>query len=409
MDKKKKSGKKKKKWIKPRHWVVRNLAYAVLYPFVRFKYHAHIRKFKEGKKQPCLLLMNHQTAFDQFFVGISVPRSVYYVASEDLFSLGFLSKLLVWAVNPIPIKKQMTDVSAVMTCARVAREGGTIAIAPEGNRTYSGKTGYIKPSIVGLIRFLKLPVAFYRIEGGFGVHPRWSDKVRRGRMDAGVSRVLTKEEYDKMTDDELFALLEAELTVDEGVADAAFHGGRRAEYLERAMYVCPTCGFSAFHSHKDTFTCKKCGLTAKYLPTKEIEGVGKAFPFRFLTEWYAYQEDFVNAFDAVKEKDTLLYEDEAALFRVTLYKGKKRLKKKVSVRLYGGRVEFGDGKETHSFPFGTLEGVTVLGKNKLNLYHEGAVYQLKGSERFCALKYVNMYHRYRNIIGGEENGKFLGL
>ena len=401
--------KKRKKWIRRRHWIVRNLAFAVLYPFIRFKYHAHIRKFKEGKERPYLVLMNHQTAYDQFFVGVSIPRSVYYVASEDLFSLGFLSKLLVWAVNPIPIKKQMTDVSAVMTCARVAKEGGTIAIAPEGNRTYAGKTGYIKPSIVGLIRFLKLPVAFFRIEGGFGAHPRWSDKIRRGRMDAGVSRVIEKDEYDKLTDDALFALIEQELMVNEGVADAAFHSKKSAEYLERAMYVCPECGFSTFESHKDTFRCKKCGLTAKYLPTKEIEGVGKSFPFRFLTEWYAYQEDFVNAYDAVKEKDTLLYEDEVALFSVMLYQGKKRLKKKTALRLYGGRAEIGEGEGVLCLPFDTLEGVTVLGKNKLNIYHEGKVYQCKGDKRFCALKYVNMYHRYRNIAGGGENGKFLGL
>lgn len=405
----KKQTKKRKKWMRYRHWIVRNIAYAVLYPWIRFGYHAHIRKFKEGKKRPYLVLMNHQTAFDQFFVGISIPRRVYYVASEDLFSLGFLSKLLVWAVNPIPIKKQMTDVSAVMTCARVAKEGGTIAIAPEGNRTYAGKTGYIKPSIVGLIRFLKLPVAFYRIEGGFGVHPRFSDKVRGGRIDAGVSRVLTKEEYDKMTDDELFALLTKELAVDEGVKDIPFPSKRSAEYLERAMYVCPTCGFSTFRSHKDTFRCETCGKTARYLATKEIEGVDTPFPFRFLTEWYAYQEDYINAFDSMREKDTLLYEDTAALYRVELYKGKKLLKKRVTVRLYGGRMEIDDGEGLRTLSFDKVDGVTVLGKNKLNVYFDGTVYQCKGDERFCALKYVNLYHRYRNIAGGDVNGKFLGL
>ena len=85
------------------------------------------------------------------------------------------------------------------------------------------------------------------------------------------------------------------------------------------------------------------------------------------------------------------------------------MKKKTSVRLYGGRIELGEGEEKKVFSFDALEGVTVLGKNKLNIYHDGVVYQLKGDKRFCALKYVNKYHRYRNIIGGEENGKFLGL
>ena len=59
--------------------------------------------------------------------------------------------------------------------------------------------------------------------------------------------------------------------------------------------------------------------------------------------------------------------------------------------------------------FNKLTAISVLGKNKLNIYFEGRVYQIKGDERFCALKYVNLCFRYRNIIKGDENDKFLGL
>ena len=147
---------KPQKWIKFRHRVIRNLAWLVLSPLCRFKYGIKIEKFKEQRKgQPYLILFNHQTAFDQFFVGMAFKGPVYYVASEDIFSMGFVSKLLRYAVAPIPIKKQTTDVHAVMTCRKVAKEGGTIALAPEGNRTYSGKTEYVNPAIVGLIKLLK--------------------------------------------------------------------------------------------------------------------------------------------------------------------------------------------------------------------------------------------------------------
>ena len=53
--------------------------------------------------------------------------------------------------------------------------------------------------------------------------------------------------------------------------------------------------------------------------------------------------------------------------------------------------------------------ITVLGKNKLNIYHDQKVYQLKGDKRFNALKYMNIFYRHKNIIGGNENGEFLGL
>jgi 1-acyl-sn-glycerol-3-phosphate acyltransferase len=157
---------KKKQWTKFRHRVIRNLAYAVLYPYTRIKYGARIEKFREKQKRQYLIAFNHQTAADQFIVGSAFKGAVYYVASEDILTNGFISRLLSWAVAPIPIKKQATDVGAVLNCKRVAKEGGTIALAPEGNRTYSGKTGYIKPAIVAFVRTLKLPLVLYRIEGG---------------------------------------------------------------------------------------------------------------------------------------------------------------------------------------------------------------------------------------------------
>ena len=61
------------------------------------------------------------------------------------------------------------------------------------------------------------------------------------------------------------------------------------------------------------------------------------------------------------------------------------------------------------FPFSTTPAVTVLGKNKLNIYSDQKIYQLKGSPRFNALKYVNFYFRHKNIVKGELNGEFLGI
>ena len=217
-------------WLRPRHRVVRNIAYAVLYPYTKLKYNIKIEPFREQGDRAYLILMNHQTAFDQFFVGMTFRGPVYYVASEDLFSNGWISSLLRWLVAPIPIKKQTSDVGAVKNCIRVAREGGTIAIAPEGNRTYSGRTGYMNPAIAGLARMLKLPIALFRIEGGYGVHPRWSDVVRRGRMRAYVSRVIEPEEFAGLSKAELESVIERGLYVDEGVADGTFESDRRAEY-----------------------------------------------------------------------------------------------------------------------------------------------------------------------------------
>ncbi len=401
--------KKKKKWLRRRHRVVRNILNVTLGTYARLRYGIRIERFKNPEKRPYLILLNHQTAFDQFFVGMAFPGAVYYLASEDLFSNGWVSSLIRYLVAPIPIKKQTTDVGAIMNCLRVAKEGGTIAIAPEGNRTYSGRTEYMSPSITPLARKLGLPIALFRIEGGYGVQPRWSDVIRKGKMKAYVSRVIEPEEYASLSDDELFAIIKEGLYVDEATCDGEFRHTRVAEYLERAIYVCPFCGLSTFESHNDLMTCKTCGRQVRYLPSKELRGVGFDFPFRFVAEWYDYQSDFVNAWNADEHVDTPLYEECGDLYEVIPCQKKECLAQAASFSLYGNRVEITANDKTFRFLFDETGAITVLGRNKLNVYHDGKIYQIKADKRFNALKYVHIYHRYKNIKRGEEHVKFLGL
>ena len=400
---------KKKKWIKMRHRIVRNLLYPFFWCYCRIRYGLRVEPFREQEKRPYLILLNHQTPMDQFIVGMSFRGPIYYLATEDIFSNGFVSKLIRYLVAPIPIKKQTTDVKAILNCIRVVKEGGTISIAPEGNRTYSGRTEYMSPSIVPLARKLGLPIVLYRLEGGYGAEPRWSDVVRRGKMRGYVSRVVKPEEYATLSDDELFEIIREGLYVDEAKADAKFYHKKSAEYLERAVYVCPECGLSTFHSQNDVVRCLKCGWEIRYLPTKELCGVEREFPFRFVAEWYDYQKDFINEFDVTAYTQKPLYREQISLSRVVPCERKVPICKTAELCLFGDRMETAwDGGE-YRFGFDETHAVTVLGRNKLNVYYGDTIYQIKGGKRFNALKYVHIYHRYQNVKKGEEHGSFLGL
>ena len=112
---------------------------------------------------------------------------------------------------------------------RVVKEGGSIALAPEGNRTYSGKTEYMTPTIAPLARKLGLPIVLYHIEGGYGVQPRWADNIRRGQIDCYFSRGIEPEEYISLSDDELFALIKDGLYINEANSDNRFINKKSAE------------------------------------------------------------------------------------------------------------------------------------------------------------------------------------
>ena len=397
--------KTKKTWTKFRHRLITTIGRAAISPYVRWKYHIRIEPFrKEGKRQ-YLILMNHQTGFDQFFVALTFRQPVYYIATEDIFSLGWVSRLIRWLVAPIPIRKQVTDVKAVRDCIQVAREGGSICLAPEGNRTFHGRTVHMNPAIASLAKKLGLPIAFLRIEGGYGIQPRWSDVVRGGTMRSFISRVMEPEEYAALSKEEFARVIEKELFVDEGKVTGQYPHPKSAEFLERAMYVCPHCGLTTFESNGNVIRCTKCDRRIRHLPTKELEGEGFDFPHRFVADWYDWQNEFIANTDLSGLTETPVYEETVQLSKVHIYKHKELLNPNAIVRLYGDRITVDD----REFPFEELLAVVVLGKNKVNLYAGDEVLQLKGSSRFNALKYVHFFHKYKNVQSGDPQCLLLGI
>lgn len=395
----------KKTWVKPHHKFVRDFLIKIIGPYTKFRYNIEIEKLENPKKRPFLILMNHQTAFDQFFIAMAFDGPIYYLASEDIFSLGWISRLLSFLVAPIPIKKQTTDLKAIKNCVKISKEGGTIALFPEGNRTYHGSTLYFKPSIIKLVRLLKLPVAVFRVEGGYGIHPRWSDHVRKGKMRTCVSLVIEPEEYASLTDDEFYEILTKHLYIDDTASGKLYHHKKMAEGMERFLYVCPSCGLTKFETENSTVECTCCHQKVQYLPDQRLKSETSDFPFQTTVEWYDYQCEFVRSLDLDRFLQDPIDEQQVKVSKVILYEKKELLYPSASLRLFGNRILL---KDMELF-FDEISAVTVLGKNKINIYYRDLVYQIKGNKSFNGLKYVNIYHHYHNCKKGEKNEQFLGL
>ena len=403
--------KKKEKWMKFRHKVALEIVRPFFALIARLKYHAKVDRFKEEGKRNWLIISNHQTDFDQFFVGLAFRQRLYYVAMEDLFSNGFISKVIRWLVAPIPFMKASADIRAVLTCIRLAKEGGTIALFPEGNRTYSGRTCYIKPSVASLAKKLGLPIAIFRIEGGYGVKPRWADDTRKGGMKCGVRRVIEPEEYKDLSNDELYDIICRELWVDEAVSDAEFRSGKAAEGLERVLYVCPECGLSEFETKGDVLTCKHCGKQHRYLANKQLEAIDGETRFRYVADWYDYQESAARSLDLTPYTDTPMFTDHARMSEVIVYDRKHLLRKNTPVSLYGDRIEVGDGGDILVLNYEDIKAMACIAGHKLNIFYKDTIYQFKGDGSFNALKYCNIYYHAKFIKEEHEDGEFqfLGL
>lgn len=411
--------KNNKKWVKTRHRIATALAFPWFYLYAKIKYGVIFDKFKKDKRQ-YFIVSNHQTPFDQFFIGLLLKKTVYYVATEDLYQKGLFSKLLHWAAAPIPIRKNSTDYKAVMNMLRVKKEGGNIAIFPEGNRTYSGKTGNVKEGIGGLVKALKLPLMVINIKGGFLTHPRFSDCIRKGKMQVGVRKIVEYDEYKDLTNEECYDLLKSLIAVNDydEAENRSYRSRKSAEYIERAMYVCPECGITKFRSNGTDFKCLTCGKTMK-LDEKLKLSSKEGFRFSRICDWYDYQERFIKDFDLSPYFQKPLWEDTGTLLSTARYKKPKILQKSAQIRLFADRYEIGEGGNKRTFCFNALDASTAQGRNVLMFYEGDKVYQVKGGKRFNVLIFVNVYYHYKNNLRGDtyvqpsgERGtsrEFLGL
>jgi 1-acyl-sn-glycerol-3-phosphate acyltransferase len=81
---------------------------------------------------PCVIAPNHKSFYDSFFVGLATPRHVRFMAKKELFE-GKSARLLS-ALGAFPVRRGEADPEALETARMVLRDGGVLALFPEGTR-----------------------------------------------------------------------------------------------------------------------------------------------------------------------------------------------------------------------------------------------------------------------------------
>lgn len=381
--------KKQKHWVKKRHAAVFAFLRFAMAPFLWLRYHYRAEK-APIRKGPCIVLSNHQATMDPFFISKAFPFQLYFYASDDLFNLK-VSPLIRYLAAPIPKSKSVADLKAVMISLRVLREGGAIGITPEGNRTLSGRLWEMGDSVAKLVKTAKVPLVLFNLCGGYGTDPRWGVKIRRGTKFVGrVRRILTPEEYAGMSDEELFGIIKNELDVDDTLSGERYKSRRRAEYIERALYMCPVCGsIGTIHSHGTGFCCTSCKTEAEY--TEDLKISPPVGGYSRIYEWYEWErQEIVRRIlggEKISDGD-ILFRESVKLQKKFKLPGNTVTLDKDSLMISGG------GAETR-YPLAEIDAITAVGKKKFNFYYKGKILQVKGGKRFCAIKYVHAFDGIR--------------
>ena len=178
---------------------------------------------------------------------------------------------------------------------------------------------------------------------------------------------------------------------------------QKAEYLERMFFVCPKCGkLSTLHSEGNHLTCSNCGLDVEYTEDLKLISKDESFKFTKLVEWYDYQRKFVKD---MKIPDGTFFEDEdVELTKVNPFEVKEKLAKG-KLTLTKDKLTVGDT----SFDVKDILIASPMSGRKLLFTIDKNNYQIKGNERFNALKYVLLFNKLETRMNLEKVDNYFTL
>jgi 1-acyl-sn-glycerol-3-phosphate acyltransferase len=123
------------------------------------------------RQGPVILAPNHFSAWDHFFVGVFLRRSVRFMAKSQLFKHPVI-EFIFFHGGVFPVRRGNRDDEAFVTARTILDRGGLVLIYIEGGRSRSRELREPRPGVGRLALETGVPVIPVAIHGSAGVR-RW--------------------------------------------------------------------------------------------------------------------------------------------------------------------------------------------------------------------------------------------
>ena len=192
--------------------VVRVLAILDLFP-TKFTYETHGME-KIGRKEPCLILMNHSSFIDLKIASrIFFPKPYGIVCTTD----GFVGKgLLMRLLGCIPTQKFVSDMTLIRDMEHLLKKKRTsVLMYPEAGYSFDGTATPLPRKLGVLLKKLDVPVVTVITQGAFARDPLYNClQKRKVKVRADVTCMATAEEIRRLSVAQLDEMLDKAFSFD---------------------------------------------------------------------------------------------------------------------------------------------------------------------------------------------------
>lgn len=252
-----------------------------------------------GKKEPCLILMNHCSFTDmKLAYGIFYPRRMGIITSVDAMT-GILGKLMRF-LGCSPTHKYITDLTVLRDMEYMLKVNKTsVLMYPEAGYSFDGRATALPRKLGVLMKRLGVPVVTVITKGAFARDPLYNMlQIRDVQVSAHVKCLATAQELKEKSVAELDALLAADFSFDNFAwqrdnkisIDVPF----RADGLHRILYKCPHCNAENQMEGKGiSLTCHACGKKWTMDEYGQLCAHEGETYYSHIPDWYTWQRDCV--------------------------------------------------------------------------------------------------------------------
>lgn len=148
--------------------ISRFIFYSILKLFFGYKV---VGRENVPKYGGCILAGNHLSYIDPAVLGCGCARRISFMAKEELFR-KFFGRVWLNGVGAFAVKRNAADLSALKEALKRVREGGALALFPEGGRVQDTFSSKPHAGIGFLAVKLDCPIIPVFIQGTDKVLPR---------------------------------------------------------------------------------------------------------------------------------------------------------------------------------------------------------------------------------------------
>ena len=258
---------------------------------------------KIGKKEPCLILMNHTCFLDmEAAYKILFPRPLNIICSNDGFiGMGGLMNWLMRTIGCVSTQKYVSDLRLVQDMEYCFKKLKTsVLMYPEAGYSFDGTATTLPRKFGVILKKLDVPVIMIETKGIFSRNPLYNElQIRKNaKISAKAYLLYSREEIREKSVQELSDGIDAAFGFDhfawQKQQGLELDQPVRADGLHRILYKCPHCGSEGKMEGRGIhLTCGHCGKKWELTPLGEMKALSGETEISHIPDWYRWEREQV--------------------------------------------------------------------------------------------------------------------